>query len=201
MSVLLWLLGIVVLVIAGWSAAHLRSRRNPRAFPPWMTPILELPWRNRGRILDRVGVSAGERVLEVGPGAGWITQEAAARVGPGGRTVCLDLQRDMLRKVRARLGAAAELVQASGSRLPFRDGAFDRAFLVHVLGEIPDKDGACAELFRVLRPGGVLAVEEGVPDPDYIPRARLLRLVEHAGFEARERFGGWSDYTQRFTRP
>jgi len=60
--------------------------------------------------------------------------------------VCIDLQREMLRKVRARLGPRTLwLVQASGSQLRFRDGVFDRSFLVTVLGEIPDKRGALAE--------------------------------------------------------
>jgi len=54
---------------------------------------------------------------------------------------------------RARLGPRTPwLVQASGSQLPFRDGVFDRSFLVTVLGEIPDKRGALAEQARVLRP-------------------------------------------------
>ena len=115
--------------------------------------------------------------------------------------VCLDLQIEMLRKVRARLGGAAALVCASGSQLPFRDGAFDRALLVSVLGEIPDKSGACADLFRVIRPGGALAIEEGIPDPDYIRTPVLRRLGEGAGFASGERLGNWANYTQRFARP
>jgi ubiquinone/menaquinone biosynthesis C-methylase UbiE len=91
-------------------------------------------------------------------------------------------------------------VQASGSRLPFREGAFDRAFLVHVLGEIPDQRGALAELARVLRPGGELAVEEGVNDPDYVRGPVLVRLAEAAGFRAGARFGNVLHYTQRFAR-
>ena len=65
---------------------------------------------------------------------------------PSGQLVCIDLQREMLRKVRARLGPRTLwLVQASGSQLRFRDGVFDCSFLVTVLGEIPDKRGALAE--------------------------------------------------------
>jgi ubiquinone/menaquinone biosynthesis C-methylase UbiE len=166
-----------------------------------MTPILEVPWRDRERILEHAGVAAGERVLEIGPGAGFITERAVVRVGESGRLVCLDIQLPMLRKVRARLGDAPALVCASGSELPFRDGAFDRAFLVRVLGEIPDRRGALAELRRVIRPGGELAVGEGIPDPDYIRTPVLRRLGEKAGFEVGERFGSWVDYTQRFARP
>ncbi len=194
----LWILGILVALIV---VARVRSLVAPRAFPPWMTPILEIRGRDRARILDRAGVTAGERVLEIGPGAGFITEKAVERVGEAGRVVCLDLQIAMLRKVRARVGDGAGLVCASGSQLPFRDGAFHRAFLVSVLGEVPDKRGACAELFRVIGPGGELAVEEGIPDPDYIRTPVLRRLAEEAGFKTGERVGNWANYTQRFARP
>ncbi|MEN8182982.1 MAG: methyltransferase domain-containing protein [Myxococcota bacterium] len=198
MAILLWTLGIIVALIA---IARVRSLVAPRAFPPWMTPLLETPGRDRGRILERAGVARGERVLEIGPGGGFITEKALERVGETGRLVCLDIQIEMLRKVRERLGDGAELVCASGSQLPFRDGAFQRAFLVSVLGEIPDKRRACAELFRVLGPAGELAIEEGIPDPDYIRTPVLRRLVEQAGFQTRERVGSWARYTQRFARP
>ena len=199
MTSALWAIGILAAIVV---VARLHSRLAPSAFPPWLTPILAAPYRNRGRILERAGLRPGERVLEIGPGAGWITEQAVERLGADGRLVCLDLQIAMLRKVRSRLGARTPgLVQASGSRLPFRDGAFDRAFLIHVLGEIPDRPAAVAELHRVIRPGGELAVEEGLPDPDYIRGAVLGELVTTAGFRSGERFGGWADYTQRFVRP
>jgi len=197
-AAVLWILGVLVAIVV---VSRLRSQLAPSAFPPWLTPILPMPWRNRDRILERAGLCPGERVLEIGPGAGWITEKAVERLGASGRLVCLDLQIGMLRKVRARLGVRAPgLVQASGSRLPFRDGAFARAFLIHVLGEIPDKPAAVAELHRVIRAGGELAVEEGLPDPDYIRAPVLAALVTGAGFHTGERFGGWADYTQRFAR-
>ena len=153
MSTVLWILGILVAFVVFF---RVRSLLAPRAFPPWMTPMLELRGRDRDRILDRAGLTPGDRLLEIGPGAGFITEKAVERVGRAGRVVCLDIQIEMLRKVRARLGDGAALVCASGSQLPFRDGAFGRALLVAVLGEIPDKRRACEDLFRVIRPGGTL---------------------------------------------
>lgn len=197
MSPALWILFAVVLLAA---AARARALVRPRAFPPWMTPILEWPGRDRERTLERAGLAAGERVLELGPGGGFLTERAVERVGPRGRVVCLDLQRGMLRKVRARVGGAALLVQASGSALPFREGAFDRAFLVRVLGEIPDKHAALAELHRVIRPGGELAVDEGMTDPDYVRVPVLRRLAERAGFRVGEKRGGLTSYAQRLER-
>jgi ubiquinone/menaquinone biosynthesis C-methylase UbiE len=140
-------------------------------------------------------------VLEIGPGDGYFTATAVDRVGPGGRMVCLDIQLPMLKKLRAALGPATPpLVCSSGSRLPFRDGAFDAAFLVHVLGEIPDQMGALRECARVLRREGTLAVTEGLPDPDFIRPSRLIAMASSAGLQPAQREGRSLHYTQRFRR-
>jgi ubiquinone/menaquinone biosynthesis C-methylase UbiE len=142
------------------------------------------------------------RVLELGPGGGFMTERVVPQLGPEGRLVCLDLQPAMLKKVRARLGAAAPaLVCASGSALPFRTGTFDLVFLVSVLGEIPDHEGAVRECARILRPGGRLAVTEDVGDPDYVRTPVLRRWAARAGLEPGERLGSVFRYTYRFGKP
>jgi len=199
-SVLAWIGWLLLAALVAMAALRVRSLLRPRAFPPWMTPALE--WgRDRGQIVLRAGFARGERVLEVGPGAGWISQGILERLGPDGRLVCLDIQLPMLQKARRRIGDRAAWVCASGSRLPFREGAFDRAFLAHVLGEIPDRRGALASLRRVIRPGGELALEEGIPDPDYVRAPALERMAREAGFEPGDRQGSWARYTWRFRRP
>lgn len=196
------LTGVVIALLAVAVGLRVHSRLRPTPFPPWLTPILEAPWRDREQMVARCGIAPGERVLEVGPGAGWVTETALRVLGPAGRLVCLDIQKAMLEKVRTRLGERAPwLVCASGSELPFRAGAFDRAFLLHVLGEIPDKSGAVRELARVIRGGGELAVGEALPDPDYIRPKVLSRLLHPEGFEPKNRLGGSLDYVQRFVRP
>ena len=179
------------------------QRRSPRPFPPWMTPLLHSPLRRRGFSPEtaalRHGIAAGMTVLEVGPGDGYLTSAAIDRTGPGGRLVCLDVQPAMLRKLRGAIGSRTPpLVCASGSQLPFRSRAFDLVFLSHVLGEIPDRAAALAEYARVLRPGGTLAITEGLPDPDFIRCARLVRMARAAGFRPAEHFGRSLHYTQRF---
>jgi hypothetical protein len=66
----------------------------------------------------------------------------------------------------------------------------------HVLGEIPDRAAALAEYARTLRGPGILAVTEGLPDPDFIRRTALIREAEASGFSAQVHYGHSLFYTQ-----
>jgi SAM-dependent methyltransferase len=198
--------GAVLIVVVALAGVVMFRRVYPAPFPPWMTPILDTPSRRRKfspeLAAERHGIEEGMRVLEVGPGGGYLTAAARRRAGPAGTLIGLDIQLPMLRKLRRNLGTETPtLVCASGSELPLRDGSMDLIFLCEVLGEIRDKRGAFEEYYRVIKPGGTLAVTEGMPDPDYVRASVLTKLAVGAGFEPAERFGGWSLYTQRFTRP
>jgi SAM-dependent methyltransferase len=196
----------LAVLIALWPILHVVSLVRPSPYPTWLTQLLEGPIRrsrlNRHRSLAESGLAPGMHALEIGPGGGYVTEAAVDRVRPDGRLVCLDLQVDMLRQVRARLGPRCPaLVCGSGSALPFRDGIFDLVFLIAVLGEIPDKDGALRESLRVLRPGGALAVTESLPDPDYVRAPVLEGRARRAGFVPGERRSTLTGYTQRLRRP
>jgi len=114
----------------------------------------------------RLGVGRGERLLDLGCGAG---RHAFQAVRLGARVVALDAQADELTQVRATIGAmvdAGEIrsddeagaVRGDALRLPFADASFDRVIAAEVLEHIPDDTAAMAELARVLRPGGTMAV-------------------------------------------
>jgi SAM-dependent methyltransferase len=162
-------------------------------------------------LLDRVGIQAGERVLELGPGPGTFTIEAARRAEPG-NLIAVDIQPQMItaldQKVREQGLDNVVAHVADACQLPLDDGSVDRAFLVTVLPEIPDRQGALAELRRVLRapdptegrPGGVLSVTEEFPDPDYPLACETIHWAERAGFELEERHGNWWVYTLNFRR-
>jgi uncharacterized protein len=144
------------------------------------------------RLLDASGVGAGQTVLEIGCGTGFYSVEAARRVGPSGRLVCLDLQRAMLLHTRRRMAAEGQpgsFLQADASALPLRSECLDRVLLVTVLGEIPSRGAALAEIKRVLRVGGVLSVSEQFPDPDFVTRGALRRELTLAGFAERHTRG------------
>ncbi len=115
---------------------------------------------------DRLGLRPGDRLLDLGCGSGRHAFEAARR---GCEVVALDAGADELQEVRAMflaMLAAGELgertragaVRADALRLPFADGAFDRVVAAEVLEHIHDDTRAMAELARVLRPGGTMAV-------------------------------------------
>ncbi len=175
--------------------------------PSALAWALDHPLRRRfTRVtLDRVGIRPGERVLELGPGPGAFTVDAARRVGPQGRLIAVDIQPEMIALTEARVREAGldnvETHVASAYGLPLEDDSVDRAFLVTVLPEILDQGRALAELRRVLKPGGVLSISEGFSDPDYRFPCETLRTVEAAGFCREQRYGGFWAYTINFWVP
>jgi arsenite methyltransferase len=109
-------------------------------------------------------LSPGERVLDLGSGAGTDSLVAAQMVGESGRVTGIDMTPEMLAKARAaaaELGAAnVEFVEGEAERLPFPDGSFDVVISNGVIDLIPDKDAVFAELNRVLVPGGRLQIAD-----------------------------------------
>ena len=121
---------------------------------------------------DRLGLRSGDLVLDLGCGFGRHAYEALRR---GASVVACDLGVDELRQVRAVAGVMydaghvgptdagvgtvmLETANGDAQRLPFANGAFDRVIASEVMEHIDDDDTAMAELTRVLRPGGTIAV-------------------------------------------
>jgi ubiquinone/menaquinone biosynthesis C-methylase UbiE len=172
--------------------------------PASLAWLVDNPIRRRylRPVLDRVGIRPGERVLELGPGPGIFTVEAARRVGPEGELVAVDIQPEMIAQAEKRVREAGltnvQAHIADACHLPLDDASVDRVFLVTVLPEIPDQVSALAELRRVLKPGGVLSITEEFLDPDYPFAFETIRRVEAAGFKLDQRFGSFLLYTLNF---
>ena len=126
---------------------------------------------------DRLGLRAGERVLDMGCGAGRHAFEMYKR---GADVIAFDQDADELATVSEwfaamrdegdlPLGAEADVKQGDALNLPFPDGEFDRVVAAEVLEHIPDDDAAIAELVRVLRPGGTIAVTVPGDTPSAAP--------------------------------
>ena len=109
-------------------------------------------------------LAPGERVLDLGSGAGTDSLIAAQMVGEQGRVTGIDMTQEMLAKARAaaaEMGATnVEFVEGEAERLPFPDASFDVVISNGVIDLVPDKDAVFTELFRVLAPGGRIQVAD-----------------------------------------
>ena len=109
-------------------------------------------------------VEPGERVLDIGSGAGTDSLIAAQMVGPEGRVTGIDMTPEMLTKARSAAAAMevtnVEFLEAEAEKLPFPDRSFDVVISNGVIDLVPDKDAVFAEIFRVLAPGGRIQIAD-----------------------------------------
>jgi ubiquinone/menaquinone biosynthesis C-methylase UbiE len=195
--------GIAAAAAVGLGVA-LWWRNNPSACPYSQRFWVQAPhpWITRERLIEALAPSPGERLLEIGPGTGYYTLDVAGRVD---RLDIFDLQQEMLDHTTRRAAEAGveNVVPQEGDAraLPYEDASFDGAYLVTVLGEIPDQQAAVDELARVLRPGGRLVFGEIVLDPHYV-RERVLRdCAERSDLRFARRVGGPLGYFARVEKP
>jgi len=157
-------------------------------------------------LIERMGLDPGMHVLDVGCGPGRLTVPFARHIGSQGRVAAVDVQERMLRVLRDRLknnhidNVETVLGKMGAGEIHWED-LFDRAVMVTVLGEIPDRKKALQEVFRALKPGGILSVTEVLPDPDYQRASTVLRLADEAGFHMEGRYGNVLAFTLNFRKP
>lgn len=138
----------------------------PALFQQWAEPVADAAW-----------ITVGQRVLDVACGTGVLTLEAARRVGPSGAVVGLDLNEGMLAVAR-RKAPRLEWRRGRAEALPFETGTYDAVTSQFALMFFEDRPAALAEMRRVLRPGGRLAVavwDAVEHSPGY---AALIALLE-----------------------
>lgn len=119
---------------------------------------------------DLLAVFPGARILDAGGGTGRLAQTLAQT---GARLTVADFSHGML-QAAARVGGLGP-TRAAVERLPFPAGYFDRVLMVDALHHVYDQGQSAHEMFRVLRPGGRLVIEE--PDIDTFG-VKLLALGE-----------------------
>jgi ubiquinone/menaquinone biosynthesis C-methylase UbiE len=196
--------GVVVILILVAVAWRLASRRHSIPCPVWLRWLVELdnPFSRTNRaaiIVDHLDLKPGMAVLDVGCGPGRLTIPVAKRVGREGRVVAVDIQAGMLSRAKKKAQAAnlanIQFLQCGAGEGKLEHGRFDRALLVTVLGEIPDRKAALKEIFDALIPGGILSVTEIIFDPHFQTRNTVTRLAVEAGFKDNRFFGNRIAFT------
>jgi SAM-dependent methyltransferase len=192
--------------VAAVAAGCYWARKHPSACPYAARFFVEGPHPGvpRGRLLELLEPRPGEHVLEIGPGTGYYSVDVARRLD-GGRLAIFDIQQEFLDHT-ARAGAERGLdniepTLGDAQHLPYGDESFDAAFLVTVLGEIPNQQSAMRELRRVLKPSGRLVVGETfVGDPHVVRFGALRERAGEAGLVLETRLGSPLGYFARFRK-
>jgi len=206
-SLILRILGWLLLAVLGWllfveTVVRLVRRYWHSPVPPIVAYFLNSPLRRKmqppEKVVGWMDIRPGLQVLELGPGPGTFTFEAAKLAGPEGQVYAVDIQPQMIAKLEAeikRRGVSNVSPKvASAYELPLPDQSVDRAFMITVLCEIPDRQRALGEIKRVLQPDGLLAVGEALFDPDYPRRRTVIAWCRQAGFELVGNHGSWLHY-------
>ncbi len=133
----------------------------------------------RRKLVARLGLQPGHRVLEVSVGTGSNLALVAEGVGPEGRLVGLDISTGMLRqcdkKVRRR-GLSADLIEGEAAHLPLADDSFDAVLHFGGINEFDDIKQAIIEMMRVAKPGSKIVISDEGLNPNRRPPL-LTRLV------------------------
>ncbi|MFP5228013.1 MAG: class I SAM-dependent methyltransferase [Acidobacteriota bacterium] len=172
---------------------------HERRFNPSLADRLDSPERQKflpaDEVIDRLQLREGDVVADIGAGTGYFTLPMAARVGRRGSVLAVDVSPEMLDRLRARLEQAevhnVQSAKGEASATGLADRSCDVVFLANVWHEFDDHDAVLAEVRRLLRPEGRVAILDWRPDvePDHGPppahrigAANAGKALEAAGF-------------------
>jgi ubiquinone/menaquinone biosynthesis C-methylase UbiE len=211
MSTLIYfLLGIVIIGLLTGFIWRISSQRHTLPCPSWLRTLVEMdnPFTETNHasvIIELLNLRPGMKVLDAGCGPGRLALPLAQTVGETGQVTALDIQQEMLDRVRQKAQAAnlnnIRYVRAELGKNTLEAGQFDSALLVTVLGEIPNQAAVLSEIYNTLKPGGVLSITEIIFDPHFQSRNKVLQLTQAAGFCEKGFFGKKLAYTMHFEKP
>ncbi len=126
------------------------------------------------RLVELVNITSAERMLDVGGGTGRVSQYFSDQID---QIVIADSSLQMLAKSQSKNGLYP--VNSQSEILPFPDESFDRIIMVDALHHVYDRSKTARELWRVIKPGGKIVIEE----PDIHNRSvKLIALAEKLAF-------------------
>jgi SAM-dependent methyltransferase len=153
------------------------NRSAADVYEEFFVPALFQQWAERVAEAARLG--PGQTVLDVACGTGVLARTAAARIAPGGTVTGLDRNDGMLAVARSR-APALDWRLGRAESLPFADAAYDAVVSQFGLMFFEDRTNALKEMWRVLRPGGRLAIAvwDAVENsPGYASMVALLQRL------------------------
>lgn len=205
-KILLLLFVLLLIIFLVWRIA---SSYYAIPCPSWLGWMVELenPLASVTRartIIEQLQLSPTMNVLDAGCGPGRITIPLAHAL-PKGTVTALDIQKEMLEKVRKK---------ATGEHLPnivyhqaalgdntLTPNTFDRIVIAAVLGEIPHQEAALTELYTALKPGGMLLISETRFDPHFQSYSSLLKRTQTIGFVEKKHNKSLFAYTLLLQKP
>ena len=205
MDFLLFFIFIVGAVCISWRLACLRYNIP---WPFWLAWVLKNPYMlvfcNPQEIARRVGVTADEKILDIGCGAGRISIPLGKKLSGGGSLLGVDMQRGMitLAEKYAYKESLSEVCRFKQLNILDEEikGTFDKVVIVTVLGELPNVDLVIQKISSLLNQGAVISVTEVIPDPCYIRVSRLREIFERNHFKEVALYRGPLSYTMNFTK-
>jgi ubiquinone/menaquinone biosynthesis C-methylase UbiE len=160
--------------------------------PPWLGYFLVSPVRRLFQDPETIltpYVHESMTVLELGPGMGFFSLTLARLVGSQGRVVCVDLQEKMLKRLMKRAANAGveqriTAIQATQDSLQLDAvaGSVDFTLAFAVIHEIPDKPRIFGEVYRAMKPGGLLFLSEPAGHVTQDAFDKTIGLAVSAGF-------------------
>jgi demethylmenaquinone methyltransferase/2-methoxy-6-polyprenyl-1,4-benzoquinol methylase len=141
--------------------------------------------------IDIANVKKGDAILDLASGTGDLIKLYHKKIGNSGRIVSSDINEAMLDEGKRNLINSGvlgiEFVQANAEKLPFEDNSFDLVSIAFGLRNVTDKDKALSEMFRVLKPGGILIVLEFSKTTNPV----LEKIYDAYSFNLIPKFGSW----------
>jgi len=159
---------------------------------------------NPDKNIEQLGLQPGMRVADLGSGSGFYTIAAAKLVGGSGRVYSVDIQKDLLAKIKNEAGKLrllnvevvwGDIEKIRGTRL--NDASMDAVIVSNILFQIRERDIFIQELKRIIKKGGQVLVVDWSdsfggtgPQPENVfPSEKSRLLFEQAGFEFNREFG------------